>query len=72
MVVDGVGRLYDVELGGRSLGGVCEGEEEGGGGAGKLASLEPTAPGDISISTKHTPTGSLRIRECRNETLALN
>ena len=44
MVVDGVGWLPDVKLGGFSTRGVGEGEEKGRGGAGKLASLEPTAP----------------------------
>ena len=60
VVVDGVGRLSDVKLGRPAPGGAHQGEEEGGAGAGKLASLEPTAPRCISVASKQTSTGSLQ------------
>ena len=59
MIVDGVRRLFDLELGGRSARSVGEGEEEGGGGAGKLAPLEPATPGHVCVATEYTSTRSL-------------
>ena len=61
VVVNGVGWLLDFELSGFSARGVGvgEGEEERSGGAGKLASLESTAPRYISVASKQTPTRSL-------------
>lgn len=44
MIVDGVGRLLDLKFGRLSPRGVGEGEEEGVGRTGKLASLESAAP----------------------------
>lgn len=52
MIVDGVCRLLDIELGGLPPSVVGEGEEEGSGRASELASFEPTAPRHVRVATK--------------------
>ena len=44
VIVNGIGRLFDLKLGRFSPTGIGQSEEEGGGRACKFASLEPTAP----------------------------